>query len=633
LIDAWQAWRDALWVRKFRQWHAVRRLHRRMPQSTALMRKKLRTAAVLHKLNVARRTLRAWHRMINCMLVQHHRARFWRLRSFYDQWTQKWRQRDRIRRGLQRWQSRLAQVRTMQHFGMHVQRARLREGAWQAWRRSTHRIRLDAAQKLAVYCRSLQAVHKMRCLLAIVSVFNRRRQLLRRVVNDQTERLARTVFERWLLDCRQSVRARRMSQRRTMRSCWQHWQTGHHEKRDRRAGLMIALQAWLQGTRRRIATRTFLATALQRHVALYHPSAALWSHTVHRSLSNRSDMEQAKIGAISWLHWRHRAVKQRTMRRLAEDVGRRRLANLARHWRLLAYERRLQKPHTWCYGPYLRTWRQSTHLVNDRRQLLAVRLADQRVGRTFLDTALAYRRWEQLFQVRKIEEHLCRQNLKVWQLHCRQILLCAWRERLWVRMFRRRIHLPHTRREHLARWLGETRRLGSERLALKTHQWLSNWRQLADDRRAWRFQRAKIGQRVTYCWLKLVQLVQHRRQDVREAIALREHRLLRGHLFRWLRRHRRTRCNPFLSCSGRETSASTTSEHAVPAVIVTTRPLLSVPVDLLGDTPVKAIPRAVSSQEVGLETSALETSPEPLPWFPKVHHPSDMEEQFYSPLK
>lgn len=66
---------------------------------------------------------------------------------------------------------------------------------------------------------------------------------------------------------------------------------------------------------------------------------------------------------------------------------------------------------------------QATH---SRRDQLEGRLGEHLAGRRFISYYKTFEHWQQLFQARKMEEHLCGQNLIYYQHRQKQVILRCW---------------------------------------------------------------------------------------------------------------------------------------------------------------------------------------------------------------
>jgi len=119
-----------------------------------------------------------------------------------------------------------------------------------------------------------------------------------------------------------------------------------------------------------------------------------------------------------------------------------------------------------------------------KRSLLAARL-DEHVGsQAFLGHFRHFKVWERAFQVRKMEEHLCEQNLLSYQHRQKLAMLKSWKLLTAQHMFQQYSSLLNTRKAVLARWRKTARGIGmcrSKRVALRA---FSTWRDALLNRRA-----------------------------------------------------------------------------------------------------------------------------------------------------
>ena len=607
------AWRMQLWVRKFQKKQAVKKVFDRASSKATLIKKRLRTAGVLHKMNSGKRLLKGWLQHTQKTLYMHRKTGMMRklttLQGCFEKWRRKSAKRFTLKKYLGVWRGTLAESRNGLRMSQELMRTRLREAAFQIWRRKHHRV--QALEERAEVYRKIQEDHQRRRILVGMQKLCQVRVLLVERVEEWRRVQIKQKYLRSLQKiCMGMRKANRHYQQGLKNGALLAWRGAYEKKQENEELKLKLFREWRQQANSKIAMQRFFKEKLLTQVARYHPSSAMWEQLNASECKSYDATNRLISGAKCFLHWRHRAKKQRKLRGLQQEFMLKSFAKKFSIWRgeaLVRWSKRREPQVLTKF--FLGRWREQVGMAREAEEARNVRLADYQVGREYIRTYAAFKRWEQLFQVHKIEEHLCEQNLKVYTLRRKAVVLRQLRLHAMGSLFTRYREREHRMGSVFGKWLQRSKLVVGSRKKRVQRRFVERWRDMVEVSQAQRvsavFRKRKLHSRM----LKWTKALQMRKCEWQWATDMRNLHVLKRCMRVWRGMYQRPR------------------KEVGEAGFVSTKPLVQIPVMDLPVTPVRKdlSGGVIKGGEVDEEKKVV------MDWFSGLQ-PQDEDDIFMTPI-
>lgn len=300
----------------------------------------------------------------------------------------------------------------------------------------------------------------------------------------RTQEERRDVFLAWKTRAIVEYNCKAFYLRRQLRSGLQKWAKSLAERREARHLLSRTFSSWRHHTKAMAAARFFAASQLGRYAiepARNVPSNLL---TTARRSKTLGHVAATGVKARAFSTWNSsvsgvRALEQRyrvyVIAQQRSTLGRMRLV-------LRSHEHAEAQPRAELSRAWSRFKRVAT-ANRQRQRVLEQRLSDHFGSQTFLGHFRHFKVWERAFQVRKMEEHLCEQNLAAYQYQQRGRILAEWKRLAAQRIFSQLSSLVTTRRTALNQWRRAARLAIGNRSRRILRRSLSLWRDALSEHR------------------------------------------------------------------------------------------------------------------------------------------------------
>lgn len=323
--------------------------------------------------------------------------------------------------------------------------------------------------------------------------------------------------------------------------------------------------------------KKYFKTNLLNRIASYHPSNAIWEQMSTVELESFGEMNGLGNVTKCFLHWKHRTRKQRKLRTLQKEFIDNRNHKLFQRWHSEAILKSAHRREPCILKTFfLQKWKTSLNRLKEGDEARRIRLADYQVGREYISLYIAFKRWEQLFEVKKIEEHLCEQNLIVWEMKEKEIYLKKLRFEALLRIFRE-FENQILRKEYFSKWQNYTNQEEEERVLLFSGRYFEQWRRQLEISRAKKVARTFAKRKLERCFIKFKRVIKTQSQFDEWARETYEANLTKRYFNMAIKSYRLKKNtpiddNPFVYNNNSLSSSSLEDQ------VVTTQPLISLSV-------------------------------------------------------
>lgn len=197
------------------------------------------------------------------------------------------------------------------------------------------------------------------------------------------------------------------------------WRDALAAKRESRTRLWRAFAAWRQHSKALKAVQCFAGSRFARNM-VQSGRAVRGNAILNRVSAIRSAAQSADLTATSWFfgHWRHRVSRTGKLLGLLAEHERGRKCKQLQAMRLVLRYHDLENRAP--QNDLARAWssfKLGVARCRQRKLILGLRLDEHFGAREFVLHFRHFKTWERAFQVRKMEEHLCEQNLVAASVH------------------------------------------------------------------------------------------------------------------------------------------------------------------------------------------------------------------------
>lgn len=231
------------------------------------------------------------------------------------------------------------------------------------------------------------------------------------------------------------------------------WAKALSQRREARHLLSRTFSSWRRQAKAMASAKFFAASQLGRYAlepARNVPSNLL---AVASRLKTVGHVAEIGIKARAFTSWNASVSGVRALELRYRSLVASKQSVILRQMRLLVrshdYSEALPR------AELARAWSRFQHVANkgrNRNAILEQRLSDHFGSQTFLGHFRHFKIWERAFQVRKMEEHLCEQNLAAYQHRQRSLILAEWKRLAAQRIFSQLSALVTSRRAALSQW-------------------------------------------------------------------------------------------------------------------------------------------------------------------------------------
>ena len=520
-----RAWRLLFLKRKLQRKQVLSRLFGNARTKINLIKKRLRTAGVLHKMNSEKRLLRVW--LLKAKKMRYIEGKAAIMRGFqekkviFDKWRSKSKPKFLLSKFLVKWRRKLSLSRAGMGMSIELLKTRLKEACLQIWIRKLQLVR-SGEEKLTIYKRISEDHCKASVLLKFMKLIKRQLQQEQRIIGWKEGLMRKSFFKLMRYRAKQLSLGREHYCRGLKYGALLAWRNSlreHEYSKENRSRLLVA---WKRCALSKRGLRVYFKNKLLNRIASYHPSNAIWEQLGRVELGSFAEMNGLGNVTKCFLHWRHRVRRQRKLRTLQKEFIDVRNLKFFQKWHSeailkAAHRREPSVLRTF----YLQKWRTKLTRLREEEEARNLRLADYQVGREYISLYIAFKRWEQLFEVKKIEEHLCEQNLIVWEIRQKEFFMKKFRLEALIRIFKK-FGDQLLRKDYFGRWQNLTKQEEEERIILASGRYFEQWRRQLEISKARRVSRLFAKRRLERCFVKFKKVLKLRGQLIEWAKEMNE---------------------------------------------------------------------------------------------------------------
>jgi hypothetical protein len=575
-----RAWRLLFLGRILRRKQALSRFFGNSRTKISLIKKRLRTAGVLNKMNFEKRLFHSW--LLKTKKMRYIEGKAATMRCFqekkviFDKWRSKSKPKFLVGKFLGKWRRRLSSSKAGMGMSIELLKTRLKEACLQIWLRKLHLVR-SSEERLVIYKRIAGDHVKANVLFKFMRLIRLQRQQEKRFIEWKEGIIRRNIFKLMRNRTRQLLIGRDHYCRGLKYGALLAWRNALKEleySKENRSRLFIV---WKKCSLAKQGLKAYFRSKLLNRIASYHPSNAIWDQL--SSVELRSFAEMNGLGNVTkcFLHWKHRTRRQRKLRTLQKEFIDARNLKFFQKWHSEAIIRSAHRREPSVLRLFfLQKWRTNLAHLREKDEARGVRLADYQVGREYILLYTAFKQWEQLFEVKKIEEHLCEQNLVVWDMRKKEFFMKKFRLEALIRIFKK-FDDQLLRKDYFERWQNLTKQEEEERIILISGKYFEQWRRQLEISKARQVSRTFAKRRLERCFVKFKRVLKIRGQFIDWANEINELNLKKRFYNAIVKKYRLKKNsssdeNPFIY------NITSSSDSIDKEEVVTTQPLISLSV-------------------------------------------------------
>ena len=516
-VSLLRAWRLLFLERNIQRKQALSRLFWNARTKISLFKKRLRTAGVLNKMNSEKRLFHSWLLKTKKIRYIEEKAaimrRFQEKKILFDKWRSKSKPKFILSKFLSKWRQKLGSSKAGMGMSIELLKTRLKEACLQIWMRKLYLVR-SSEEKLAIYKRIAGDHVKANVLFKFMRLIRLQKQQEKRII-DWKEGLMKRKILKLMRNRTRQMSLGRDHYCRGLRYgallAWRNAMNEHEYSKENRSRLFII---WKKCALAKQALKIYFRSKLLNRIASYHPSSAIWEQLSSVELGSFAEMNGLGNVTKCFLHWKHRTRRQRKLRTLQKEFIDARNLKFFQKWHSEAILRNAHRREPSVLRLFfLQKWRTNLVRLREEEEARGVRLADYQVGREYILLYTAFKQWEQLFEVKKIEEHLCEQNLVVWEMRKKEFLMKKLRLEALIRIFKK-FDDQLLRKDYFDRWQNLTKQEEEERIILISGKYFEQWRRQLEISKARQVSRAFAKRRLERCFVKFKRVLKIRGQFI-----------------------------------------------------------------------------------------------------------------------
>jgi hypothetical protein len=540
----------------------------------------MRTAAVLNKMNSEKRLLHNW--LLKTKKKRYIDGKATTMRLFqekkvaFDKWRSKSKSKFLLNKFLNKWRQKLIESKTGLGISTELLKTRLKEACLQLWQRKLHLVR-SSEEKLAIYKR-INADHcKAKAMFKIIKLLKHQSQRDVRILEWRKNIKRRNILNLMRYRTRQLAAGAKHYASGLKYGALLAWRNSLRKLEYSKENKSKLFATWKKCAIAKRGLKNYLKTNLLNRIVSYHPSNAIWEQMNTIELESFGEMNGLGNVTRCFLHWKHRSRKQRKLRTLQKEFIDSRNLKLFQRWQSEALLKSAHRREPCILKTFfLQKWKASLNRLNEEEEARRIRLADYQVGREYISLYMAFKRWEQVFEVKKIEEHLCDQNLIVWDMREKEIYFKKLRFETLIRIFKK-FGNQITRKEYFEKWQDYTKQEEEERVLLVSGRFFEQWRRQLEISRANKVARTFAKRKLERCFIKFKRVIKTQSQFNEWAKETYEVNLTKRYFnlaikFYRLKKNTLNDDNPFVYSNNNCNSSSVEEQ------VVTTQPLISLSV-------------------------------------------------------
>jgi hypothetical protein len=213
-----------------------------------------------------------------------------------------------------------------------------------------------------------------------------------------------------------------------LRNAMAAWKLAFAERQENARLVAVTFEIWRRRAKEHEALRNFSGSrmlTLHSNPDLINPSDIL---AKMHSIKGLKDCRETVLKRNFLSNWHSRGSKQSSLMKRLKEVEAKQKGSFLKKWKLLYRSHEFtEKSPTTRLAIAWNNFRRSVHLIRQRKLLLEVKLHETLGAQDFLSYFRSFKTWEKAFQIRKMEEHLCGQNLMSYEQQVRAKALRRWK--------------------------------------------------------------------------------------------------------------------------------------------------------------------------------------------------------------